>query len=302
MQRYEAENIALSAAMICAAEGTPPARALVAAGSATLTGKMTADAFSKKCADNFLYANTVNLLSAANSDDCSVEGLCALHKALFTAKPDAGEIRTSALERTGGAHADPRILRGSLKNVLTKLSQLDAAPQIAKADFAALLSGYDRELIILSPFAYGNTIVRRVFLSRFCRAHGFRLSFASANKSELAAAEDAAFMGDDPQPLFSLLVKCLNYGQEERKKEERKAPPALPTVRKKERPKGMPPESLAAKSNVYHEKRPIGGAQKSNLSALKTELARITALLKTLTDEVAELQKIVDATEDDSKK
>ncbi|MDE7395841.1 MAG: hypothetical protein K2M95_06960, partial [Clostridiales bacterium] len=250
MQRYEAENIALSAAMICAADGTPPARAMVSAGTAFLTGKMNADAFAKKCVDNSLYANAVTLLSAASSDDCSVEGLCALHKTLFAAKPDAGEIRASALERTGGAHADPRILRGSLKNVLTKLSQLPAAPQIAKADFAALLSGYDRELIILSPFAYGNAAVRRVFLSRFCRAHGFRLSFASANKSELTAAEDAAFMGDDPQPLFSLLVKCLNYGQEERKADDRKKQPALPSARKKERiAKNTPPDPIV-KSGV----------------------------------------------------
>ena len=287
MQSYEADNIALSAAVLCACEGTSPTRAQVAAAKTSLLGRPGADAFAKKCAEYPLYANTIALLSEPEGDDCSVEGLCALHKALFN-KEDAGEIRTTALERTGGAHADPKILRGSLKNVLTKLSQLEAAPQIAKADFAALLAAYDRELIILAPFPYGNGIVRRVFLGRFCRTHGFRLSFASATKTEFGEAEDAAFMGDDPQPIFSLLIKCLNYGQEERKKA-----PALPSLRRKERSKPAT-EPPALKTGVYHEKRPT--VTKSP-SSIRAQLMRVTATLKALEDEVAELQKILDAAE-----
>ena len=289
MQSYEADNIALSAAVLCACEGTSPTRAQVAAAKTSLLGRPGADAFAKKCAQYPLYANALTLLAEPEGNDCSVEGLCALHKALFADKPDAGEIRTTPLERTGGAHADPKILRGSLKNVLTKLSQLDSAPQIAKADFAALLAGYDRELIILAPFAYGNGIARRVFLGRFCRAHGFRLSFASATKIELAEAEDAAFMGDDPQPIFSLLIKCLNYGQEERKKA-----PALPSARRKERT-GPATEPPALKTSVYHEKRPT--VTKSP-SAVRAQLMRVTATLKALEDEVAELQKLLDASEE----
>ena len=290
MQAYEAENIALSAAVLCSSEGTPPTRAQVAAAKAGLLNRPGADAFTKKCAQYPLYANAIALL-ASEGDDCSLEGLCALHKALFADKEDAGEIRTTALERKGGAHADPKILRGSLKNVLTKLSQLPAAPQIAKADFAALLAGYDRELIILAPFPYGNTVLRRVFLGRFCRAHGFRLSFASATKGELAAAEDAAFMSDDPQPIFSLLVKCLNYGQEERKKT------ALPSLRRKERRE--PPEPPVQKPSVYHEKRPLGVSKSP--SAIRAQLMRVTATLSALESEVAELQKLLDAYEEQPK-
>ncbi len=284
MQSYEAESVALSAAVINAAEGVAPGRSQVAAATAALVGKLSMDAFTKKCAKFPLYASSVAALCADGAVDCSIEGLCGLHKSLYAQQEGAGELRTAPLERKGGAHADPRILRGSLKNVLAKLSQLQSAPQVSKADFAAVLSGYCRELIILSPFAYGNAPVRRLFLQRFCKAHGFKLSFATASKHELASAEDAAFMGDDPQPVFSLLIKCLSYGQEERKPGRG----ALPAPRGRNRR----PEP----EQIYHEKRSVTARQKpDDPEALQAEITQISAQLAALTARVDALQKKLDA-------
>lgn len=200
----------MSAAANLAADEPAPAKNLTAAAISYLCGKIDKAAFLSKCAKNPLYARLV-IVGEQNMPDFDSDALCFVHKQLFAPKAESGEIRSHELNTPFGSCADPKLLRGSLKNALAKLNQIEGAPKASKADFAAILCFYVRELTILSPFSYGNGITRRAFIQNFCRARGFNLSYASVRKKELTYAETEAFASDDPQPLFSILVKCLSY-------------------------------------------------------------------------------------------
>ncbi len=214
MQVIEAKNLALGVAANIALDEAAPNKTTVSAAMTYLCGKTDKANFLKKCAKYPLYARTV-LMCEHPGIDFGFDAYCAAHKTLFEPKPKCGELRTGELMLAGGSCADPKLLRGSLKNVLAKLQQMPSAPQANKADFAAQLCCYIRELIILSPFSYGNGIARRAFIQNFCASRGFSLNYAAVTKPELSAAENEAFATDAPQPLFSALIKCLNYTQDE---------------------------------------------------------------------------------------
>lgn len=220
MLAYEAKSVALSAAANCSREVPAPAKNAASAALAYLCGKADKATLLKKCGKSPVYARMI-LLAERPLADYGMESFCALHKTLFEPKAKCGEIRNGELTLAGGSCTSPNLLRGSLKNVLGKLGQLQGAPTVGKADFAANLCCYVRELIILSPFAYGNDVARRTFIQNFCFSRGYLLNYAAVSKKELDAAANAAFASDDPQPLFTLLTKCLNYRQEEPSKRSR---------------------------------------------------------------------------------
>ena len=56
-----------------------------------------------------------------------------------------------------------------------------------------------------------NGVTRRAFIQSFALSRGFFLNYAAVSKKELEEAENLAFAADDPQQLFTALVKCLNY-------------------------------------------------------------------------------------------
>ena len=236
MQISHAKIVAVSAAANLAATETSPAKAHVSAAVSYLSGKTDRAAFSKKCAKNPMYVRLV-VSHAQTQNDFGAEALCALHKTLFEPKSKCGEFRTGDLQLPGGSCTDAKLSRGSVKNALGKLALLSGAPETGKADFAANLCCYIRELIILSPFAFGNGVVRRAFIQSFCYARGFLLNYAAASKKELLGAENAAFAGDDPQPLYAWLQKSLSYAQEELPRKKRIAPSTPDKTRRELSPK-----------------------------------------------------------------
>ena len=211
MQMYEARLAAISAAANLNIEGTPVSKRATHFAIRFLIGEITREEFFAKCATEVTYARLVSCSSAIKPEDFTLEKLCSMHEYIYSPKEGCGTIRTTELNLTGGSCTAPGLLRGSLKNVLSRLCQTKGSPSLSKADFAAELCCYVRELIILSPFAYGNGVVRRAFIQNFCRSRGFTLTYASASARELTDAATAAFAGDDPQPLFTVLIKCLNY-------------------------------------------------------------------------------------------
>lgn len=290
MQPFEKKIAALSAAANLSAEGQAPSKSQVSAATAFLVSKPDKAAFVKKCAKSPLYARLV--LSAAEPQDAfDTDAFCALHKFLYEPKPKCGELRTGDLMLTGGSCTDPKLLRGSLKNVLGKLSLLTGAPTVSKADFAAALCCYVRELIILSPFAYGNAVVRRAFVRNFCHARGFSLNYAAASKKELLAAEQTAFATDDPQPLFTLFCKCLNYLQEEvpaqtrlsAKPSPRSAPPLRPA------PAPAPPRSALTQQEKKELPRPAPAPAPASSGETLRELRELRRTLSDLSSRVDEI-------------
>ncbi|WP_251617283.1 hypothetical protein [Pumilibacter muris] len=258
MQVIEAKNLALGVAANISIDDAAPGKATVSAAMTYLCGKTDRAAFLKKCAKNPLYARAVIMCEHAGND-FGADAYCATHKTLFEPKPKCGELRTGELVMTGGSCADPKLLRGSLKNVLTKLQQMQSAPAVNKADFAAQLCCYMRELIILSPFSYGNGTARRAFVQNFCSSRGFSLNYAAIGKAELIAAESEAFATDDPQPLFSALIKCLNYAQDETQNSTARKPSrraALPPHNKIQAKQQEPAKQLEPKKSADNAKQP----------------------------------------------
>ena len=210
MQGYDAKSVALGAAANLLADGTATPKSAVSAAISFLVGMTDKATFIKKCAKCPQYAKLV-LLTQQKPAEFDSDSFCALHKTLFEPRAKAGEFRTEELMLAGGSCTDSKLLRGSLKNALIKLSELRGAPETAKPDFAASLSCFARELIILSPFSYGNGVTRRAFIQSFALSRGFFLNYAAVSKKELEEAENLAFAADDPQQLITALVKCLNY-------------------------------------------------------------------------------------------
>ncbi len=215
MQEYDYKTAVLSIAANAATESVTPNKSMTEAAISYKSGLTDKSAFLAKCGKNTLFAKLVIYTDSRNSEFDSDEFL-KLHKMLYEPKLKCGEIRVGDLTVTGGSCTAPKLLRGSLKSALGKMQQTAGAPEITKADFAAQLSCFMRELIILSPFTYGNAITRRAFIMQFCLMRGFMLNYAAASKAELLAAESEAFTADASQPLFNLFMKCLSYLQEEK--------------------------------------------------------------------------------------
>ena len=210
MQQYEAKVTAMSVAFNLAVDDVAPPKGLISHAVAYMCGKIDEPTFLRKCEKCPTYANAVLYANAAQSE-FNLEKLCAAHKFIYKGSVTEGEIRNFELTYLGASCTNPRMLRGSLKEVLFRMQAIEGAPKESKADFAARLCCYMRELIILSPFAYGNGVTRRAFIQSFCRCKGFVLNYAAAGKKAIVEAEKAAFLFDETEPLYTVLVKCLSY-------------------------------------------------------------------------------------------
>lgn len=210
MQQYEAKVTAMSVAFNLAVDDVAPPKSLISSAVAYMCGKMDEQTFVKKCEKSPTYANAV-LYAYSTQTEFNLDKLCAAHKFIYKGSVTEGEIRNFELTYLGASCTNPKMLRGSLKEVLSRMQAIEGAPNESKSDFAARLCCYVRELIILSPFAYGNGVTRRAFIQAFCRNKGFVLNYAAAGKKAIAEAEKAAFLFDETSPLYTVLVKCLSY-------------------------------------------------------------------------------------------
>lgn len=128
MQMYEARLAAISAAANLTVEGTPVSKRATHFAIRYLIGEITRDEFFSKCASEVCFARLV-VCSSEVKNDFSLEKLCALHEYIYSPKEGCGQIRSSDLELTGGSCTPPQLLRGSLKNVLSRLAQTKGAPE-----------------------------------------------------------------------------------------------------------------------------------------------------------------------------
>lgn len=284
MLMYEARLTALSAATNLSTESAPLPQKLIQSAVRYLLHEIDKSVFVQRCADFPLYAQLI-FYSEQKQEDCSLESFCATHKSLYAPQENAGEIRTEELMLPGGSCTAPKLLRGSLKSVLSKMAQMQGNPQVSKADFAATLCCYLRELIILSPFAYGNGVARRAFLQAFCRSRGFSLTYTAAGKKEITAAETAAFASDETGPMFSVLIKCLSYMHDDTAAPPRKTTPVtrehgsrLPSRPRRELPQRVPPAVTAQETAVQDAVRELREVQKT----LDTMSARVGEILSSL--------------------
>lgn len=205
-----------SAAALLAIDGEVVAPRLYAVGIDFLTEKLSEQALLQKvaAADSPAAVRFARLLLLIARPPAvfTADTMLSIHKTLYAdQRSDCGKLRKTALEIGGNSCTDARYLKGSLKAILGRMQALPAAPECAKADFAASLAHYARELSILSPFAYGNGIVRRAFLLLLCMRRGFDLNFSAVGRKEFAAAEAAALAADDAHPLFTLFITALSY-------------------------------------------------------------------------------------------
>lgn len=141
-----------------------------------------------------------------------IETLQFLHRTLYAdLRPDPGSLRKINISKNGASCIDYKLLPASLRAVLDQLKKKDPGKTVTKNDFAAYLAYFMREMLILSPFPYGNGLTLRLFFELYSASRGFLLDYNKCDYKEFSAAETVALAADDVQPLYKCLVKCLSY-------------------------------------------------------------------------------------------
>lgn len=124
---------------------------------------------------------------------------------------NGGALRTTNISSGDNAHADYKLIYGSLKSMLSKMSEIESSPKIAKDDFLGYITNYMREFIILCPFENYSSLVMRIFFSRFCENKGFALCYYKNVARIIHDAEDNAFVTDNVADLYQALLPCVTY-------------------------------------------------------------------------------------------
>jgi len=75
---------------------------------------------------------------------------------------------------------------------------------LSKRQFAARAAHYLSEINAIQPFREGNGRVQRLFMSQLAESAGFSMSYAALGRTEMYAAMEAAFFGNE-KPLATLL-------------------------------------------------------------------------------------------------
>ena len=146
------------------------------------------------------------------TDPVTSVSVMLLHKSVCgDLDPEAGKPRIGDVSTAGSAHTDAKYIPGSLKAIITKMNDIESAPEIGKEDFAGYLTHYMRELIIMHPFDNGSEFTVRLFMMLFCQLKGFALCFYRSPARQIKEAEQTAFQTDDITPLYKVLFNCLSY-------------------------------------------------------------------------------------------
>jgi fido (protein-threonine AMPylation protein) len=149
-------------------------------------------------------SHKVSLKKEFGTDD-----LCELHRALCqSAAQKSGELRKVNIKRYGCACIGSKLLPTALENMFAQLNKTPTSS--SKADFAAVLTHFMREMQILSPFAFGNDKISRQFFKLFAASRGFILDYRLAPPSRLSDALSTAFKTDDVTPLYKCVLKLLS--------------------------------------------------------------------------------------------
>lgn len=242
---------------------------------------------------SIIFYKALVLLSSPPPQAFNTDTLTYVHSCLFgDIFPKCGQLRKVNLDSYFGSHTDYKYLKGSLKTVLSRLSAIKGSPKISKTDFIAHLAHYLQEFNILSPFNQGNGITRRTFFSLFALSRGFEINLALTTPKDFAYAENQAFVADDPQPLYSCLIKCVAYIGQDSRTPQSINNRTTPTLRLK----SISP-ARKVKPKQARKPKPITSAMPSPLSVISpetyedvtTKIKIIQTKLSALNEELATL-------------
>lgn len=195
-----------------------------------------------------------------------------LHKKIFSdIFYDAGVFRKTNDVEGDENHPNFKYVSGSLKTILSRLNQIEQSPILSKSDFAMQLTHYTQEINILSPFSYGNGIVRRLFFQLFSNSKGFSLDYYKVTYRSFIEAQKIAYSTDDILQLYNCLNSCTTYYNKTIKK------PLKKTDKKKVTEKVPQPEQFTAavkktiKKAKSVKKPPSSRIENKPQKSLKTE-------------------------------
>lgn len=134
-----------------------------------------------------------------------LDHLCQIHRYLFQDVYDwAGNIRTVDIVRGDSRFCNVRNIQTYSNTVFSSLRDENYLTALSKKQFAARAAHYLSEINAIHPFREGNGRVQRLFMSQLAESAGFSMSYAALGRTEMYAAMEAAFFGNE-KPLATLL-------------------------------------------------------------------------------------------------
>lgn len=134
-----------------------------------------------------------------------LDHLCQIHRYLFQDVYDwAGNIRTVDIFRGDSRFCNVRNIQTYSNTVFSSLRDENYLTALSKKQFAARAAHYLSEINAIHPFREGNGRVQRLFMSQLAESAGFSMSYAALGRTEMYAAMEAAFFGNE-KPLATLL-------------------------------------------------------------------------------------------------
>ena len=218
-----------------------------------LGGKKAAFGSLNAAADNDKLLFRLVSLEERAFDEFDVPALIRLHAVLFDGiRPDAGKLRTVPAEAGGSSFADPSLIAGSLKRLLSKLKDSDALSVRSKDDFATSLTYCLSEMFLLCPFRTGSLLTLCAFLGLYALSKGYRIDYFKFGGARLGEAVMTAFITDEKTELYVLLAQSLEYENLEKDGEEIPVVDALQV--KRELRRDRKPKMLVKKDKPKKEK------------------------------------------------
>lgn len=134
-----------------------------------------------------------------------LDHLCQIHRYLFQDVYDwAGNIRTVDIVRGDSRFCNVRNIQTYSNTVFSSLRDENYLTALSKKQFAARAAHYLSKINAIHPFREGNGRVQRLFMSQLAESAGFSMSYAALGRTEMYAAMEAAFFGNE-KPLATLL-------------------------------------------------------------------------------------------------
>ncbi|WEV69853.1 Fic family protein [Bifidobacterium sp. ESL0775] len=179
--------------------------------------------------DDRIFARSVRLIDCDWPAVGGLEELKIIHRALFVgAMPDAGMLRDdghgsqneSSLTQGLPTKQKPlsnlyfpaSLIETGAANIFSQLEDADHFFNLDRAAFIHALTGLYDELNTLHPFAYGNGMVLRIFISELTHEVGWDLNWGTVTLGNYREATESALHADTTrlERMFNAIIRPAN--------------------------------------------------------------------------------------------
>lgn len=223
------------------------------------------------------FLNLIDIMSTVHTDDFSIDTLCLINKMLYNGLViESGTVRNRNIEINGSSCMDVKMIGSSLRAILKKLNSIPSDGSVSKNDFCAMLSYFYKELLIISPFMYGNALTIRAFLHLFSLSRHFNFDLYKIRLQDIIICTNMAYTSDDVQLLFGCLIKAVTYNNSNQNQKTKLLNPA-----KSDDSAVAPPPQEPKKPTVRASSKTAINTTTATATKPETPLATASATTKT---------------------